>query len=284
MLYGTHQPSGTCRGCVYFLFLSSHVITISPQVDFLFDDIISAPTADEYKLALESNVGYTTIRNVGRRVSQAARRMSAAVGSAIVSASQAIGGQRQGSITASTSRLNLVLDETTRVVPEKVLHAHALASRALGRSLLEAFAQRESGASETPHSVTTAKDSNSTPPFVDIARCPSHLSSTKGDDDSYNIESGMSRLSRRDQRVHGIITSAWSLSDGPTANSIAPHEDIKPSTPSDDDSTQSSDLLQLLNDVENEYQNMPQKDKAYFCEAWRCVDKYVWSSACDAIV
>jgi hypothetical protein len=112
------------------------------KVDYLFDDILSAPTADEHKLAMEANIGNSGIRNVGRRVSQAARRMSAAVGSAASNAVQAV------SIRKRTT-LSLVLDETTRVVPEEVVHLHALARNALGQSLLEAFTQRESEASLT---------------------------------------------------------------------------------------------------------------------------------------
>lgn len=208
-------------------------------MDYLFDSILSAPSADEHKLTLEANVGNTHMRRMGRRVSEAARRMSAAVGVAASSAANSM---------KLKKRSTLVLDETTRVMPDNVIHLHALASNALGVSLVEAFAKREASRSD----------------FSDIARSQSILSSPGNAED---VECGVGKTSRHMQRVNGIVSTAMSFSDSFSSSNlgaIVPEE----SAPLTSSGSRGSSLDQLLSDIAEQYPMLTYEEKKAFCEVW----------------
>jgi hypothetical protein len=204
-------------------------------VDHIFE-ILSAPSADEHKMTLEANLGNSQLRRMGRRMSQAARRVSAAVGAAAAAKARNTIYQRKKS--------TLILEETTRVVPDNVMHNHALAQSALGQSLLEAFAKRQTSLADC----------------TIVSRAPSRV----GESD---VESGIARNSRHLQRVHGIVNTAMSFSDdlkGTSFHAITPAVSSDVLTGEDEQNL----LAQLSRDIQAEYDILPSGEQKDFADAW----------------
>ena len=126
---------------------------INMLVDFLFQDIISAPTADEYKVDLESR---QLRQRLGRRMSAVAANARGAIRNSISIASNRITpilpvARRTLSARLSTrvSSTFTVPEATTRQLPPSVVRSYASTSM----MLKNVFDQQESGASGTRRSI-----------------------------------------------------------------------------------------------------------------------------------
>lgn len=203
------------------------------QVDYVFE-IISAPSADEHKMKTESNLGNTKHGNVGRRMSQALRRMSEAVSATAASATERV---------VKRKTTSFILEETTRVVPDSVIHSHALAQSALGQSLIEALAKRQTFVS------------------CDLG---ANLRASGGEWTS-DVESGSPRTSRYLRRIHSIVSAALPSSDSIRSTSILPISPVETSETAWDDQ---NILAQLSHDIQSEYDLLPISEQADFAEAW----------------
>ena len=82
-------------------------------------------------------------------------------------------------------------------------------------------------------------------------------------DATSDVESGITRFTRRMQRVHSIVSGAISFTDDTSAVVVTPEED---------DLTElngESDLMtQLRQDTESPYQSMSPEDREAFAELW----------------
>ena len=126
---------------------------INMLVDFLFQDIISAPTADEYKVDLESR---QLRQRLGRRMSAVAANARGAIRNSISIASNRITpilpvARRTLSARLSTrvSSTFTVPEATTRQLPPSVVRSYASTSM----MLKNVFERQESGASNTRQSI-----------------------------------------------------------------------------------------------------------------------------------
>jgi hypothetical protein len=133
--------------CLCIRFLQSLIIIsilfaifqapINTVVDFLFTDIISAPTADDVKsLRDQNNTG--VVAAMTRRASAVVRRASAAlVGMAAADPQTGGGGGRDGIVRRSSSFFlrPFVTDETVRTLPDDLLQSHAIITRSIGGTI-----------------------------------------------------------------------------------------------------------------------------------------------------
>jgi hypothetical protein len=97
---------------------------INLVVDFIFDDILSAPTADSVKLAAEPNA----LQRASKQVAAARRTSVAAIKRASVSMQAAVAPRRRQSSKLMTTT-------TTRVIPESTISAQSLANASVTEAL-----------------------------------------------------------------------------------------------------------------------------------------------------
>lgn len=112
------SPKFTWQSCILLsIIVAIFTAPVNLLVDFLFHDLLFAPTADSIKVAAEES----TLSKVGRRVSTNIRRASA-VGVEI--ASNVAKKARSTFLKSGSEKLKL---ETTLVVPDSAAEAHMLA-------------------------------------------------------------------------------------------------------------------------------------------------------------
>jgi hypothetical protein len=108
---------------------------INLLVDGLFE-VISAPTLDQVKLQRQQQQALDAVVAVGRRVSSAARRMSAAVVSRVQAVALPVADRKKNFSKRSSALMeNFVTQDISRDVSVDVQQAHALAKQVCGHSL-----------------------------------------------------------------------------------------------------------------------------------------------------
>ena len=114
-------------------------------VDFLFCEVLSAPTADSLKIQTED----TTLKRAGRRMSNAVRRASITASKAAGSVSNAF---KRGS-----RKLSSIQPTVTRLMPNSTVEAHALVHSSASIKDVMQSAQQSNAAIETHRRTTMAR-------------------------------------------------------------------------------------------------------------------------------
>ena len=115
-------------------------------IDVIFD-LLSAPTADSLKVSVQD----TALKRFGRRVSNAARRMSAAAGSLATAAKTKLAG-------GGTRNRKSIIGVATRKLPAATETAHALASASM-QVLFRSFTAGSAG-EQAPTTASLPRDAS----------------------------------------------------------------------------------------------------------------------------